>query len=239
MEQMRGHSQRVKILVVDDDPQLLRLLVRNLQWEGYEVLTADDGEQTLGQVEANSPDLILLDVILPGLDGFQVCQRVREFSVVPIMCMTARGHDQEKDRLLELGADDYMTKPFDMSELLTRIHAVLHTQLMSHTPGKASSSTTIGDLTVNYARAQVMMVGREVPLTPVEYRLVACLAQHAGRIVPQDFLLEQVWGKAQGGDHHLLQVHINRLRRKLEPDPARPRYLLTKHGIGYLLINPV
>lgn len=167
-----------------------------------------------------------------------MCQRVREFSVVPIICMTARGHDQEKDRLLELGADDYLTKPFAMSELLTRIYAVLHTQLMSHTPGKALSSATIAGLTVNYARAQVMMAGRAVPLTPVEYRLVACLTQHAGRIVPQDFLLEQVWGKAQGADHHLLQVHIDRSRCKLEPDPARPRYLLTKHGIGYLLIDP-
>ena len=235
---MRGQSQRVKILVVDADPQLLRLLVRILQLEGYEVLTAYDDEQALGQVVANLPDLILLDVILPGLDGFQICRHVREVSAVPIICMTARGHDQEKDQLRELEVDDYMTRPFDMSELLTRIHVVLHTQKMSHTPGKSLSSMTIGDLTVNYARAQVMKAGREVPLTPVEYRLVACLAQHAGRIVPQDFLLEQVWGKAQGSHHHLLRVNINRLRRKLESDPAWPRYLLTKHGVGYLLTNP-
>jgi DNA-binding response OmpR family regulator len=181
---MRGHSQRVKILVVDNDPQLLRLLVRNLQVEGYEVLTAYDGEQVPRQVEANSPDLILLDLILPGLDGFQVCQRVREFSVVPIICMTALGRDQKKGRMLELGADEYVTKPFDVNELLARIHAVLHTRLMSHTPGEALLPRTIGDLTVNYARSQVMIAGCEVPLTPVEYRLLACLAQHAGRIVP-------------------------------------------------------
>lgn len=235
---MRGHSQRVKILVVDDDPQLLRLLVRNLQLEGYEVLTAYNGEQALGQVAANSPDLILLDVILPRLDGFQICQRVREFYVMPIICMTASGRDQEKGRLLELGANEYVTKPFDMSELLTRIDAVLHTQLMSHTPGEVLPQTTIGELTVNYARSQVMMTEREVPLTQVEYRLVACLAQHAGRIVPQEFLIEQVWGKAERSHHHVLRVNINRLRRKLESDPARPRYLLTKHGVGYLLTHP-
>ena len=235
---MRGHSQRVKILVVDDDPHLLRLLERNLQLEGYEVITACDGEQALGQIAANMPDLILLDVISSRLYGFQICQRVREFSLMPIICMTAPGHDQESSRLLELGANDYVTRLFDMSELLTRIDAVLHTRLMSNIPGEGLQPTTIGELTVNYESTQVMMAGSELPLTQVEYRLVACLAQQAGRIVPQEFLLEQVWGKAQRRHHHLLRVNINRLRRKLESDPAWPRYLLTKHGVGYLLTHP-
>jgi DNA-binding response OmpR family regulator len=235
---MRGHSQRVKILVVDDDPHLLRVLERNLQLEGYEVITACDGEQALGQLAANMPDLILLDAISPRLDGFQICQRVRESSFMPIICMTAPGCAREKCRLFELGVSEYVTSSFDMSDLLAYIDAVLHTRFRSYIPEEALLSTAIGDLTVNYEGSQVMMAGREVPLTQVEYRLVACLAQHAGRIVPQDCLIEQVWGKAQRSHYHVLRVNINRLRCKLESDPARPRYLITKHGVGYLLTHP-
>ena len=235
---MRGRSQRVKVLVVDDDPHLLRILVRNLQLEGYEVLTACDGEQALVQVAANSPDLILLVAISSRLDGVQICQRVRENCVKPIICMTATGCGQERDRLLELGASEYMSGPFDMSDLLAHIEAELHTGLKSQTLGEALSPTTIGDLTVNYERSRVMMAEREVALTRIEYLLVSCLAQHAGRIVPQEFLIEQVWGKAQHSHYHSLRVNINRLRRKLESDPAWPRYLLTKHNVGYLLTRP-
>jgi DNA-binding response OmpR family regulator len=235
---MRGHSQRVKILVVDDDPHLLRLLERNLQLEGYEVITACNGEHALGQIAANMPDLILLDVISTRLDGVQMCQRLRACCVKPILCMTMLGRDHEKGRLLELGAHEYVTKPFDISELLTRIDAVLHTGMMSQTIGEGLPLATIGELTVNFDRSQVMMAEHVVPLTQVEYLLVSCLAQHTGRIVPQDFLIERVWGKAQRSHYHVLRVNINRLRRKLESDPARPRYLLTKHGVGYLLTHP-
>ena len=235
---MRGHSQRVKILVVDDDPHLLRLLERNLQLEGYEVITACDGEQALGQIATNMPDLILLNAISSRLDGIQICQRVRQYCVKPIICMTAPGRGQEQGHLHELGVSEYVTGTFDMSDLLVSIDAVLHTQLMSHTPEEALPSTTIGELRVNYERSQVMLAGHEVPLTQIEYLLVACLAQHAGRIVPQDCLIEQVWGKAQPSHYHVLRVSINRLRCKLESDPSRPRYLLTKHGVGYLLTRP-
>jgi DNA-binding response OmpR family regulator len=235
---MRGYSQRVKILVGDEDPQLLRVLVRNLQLEGYEVLTASDGKQELDQLAANSPDLILLDAISPILDGFQICQSVREYCAKPSICMIAPGYDQEKGRMLELGVSEYTTRLFDMSDLLAYIDIVLRTRLMSHTPGEASPPTTIGELTVDYVRSQVMMAGREVSLTQVEYLLAACLAQNTGRIVPQDFLIERVWGKAQRSHHHVLRVNINRVRRKLESAPARPRYLITKHGVGYLLTHP-
>ena len=230
-------AKKTTILTADDDPQLLRLVSRNLQLDGYDVLTAADGQQALELIEARTPDLVLLDVMMPRLDGFSVCQRVREFSSVPIIILTARGNDQDKIRGLDLGADDYLTKPFSVEELLARVRAVLRRAQLN--AGDAAqglrSRVTIGDLTVDYAQHQVMMSGHEVELTPIEYRLLAYLAQNAGRIVTQDLLLEHVWGAEYVGESHLLQVNINRLRRKLEPDAARPHYIQTKTGVGYLL----
>lgn len=230
-------AKKTTILTADDDPQLLRLVSRNLQLDGYDVLTAADGQQALELIEARSPDLVLLDVMMPRLDGFSVCQRVREFSSVPIIILTARGNDQDKIRGLDLGADDYLTKPFSVEELLARVRAVLRRAQLSTIDASQAlrSRVTIGDLTVDYAQHQVMMSGREVELTPIEYRLLAYLAQNAGRIVTQDLLLEHVWGAEYLGESHLLQVNINRLRRKLEPDATRPRYIQTKTGVGYLL----
>ncbi len=230
-------AKKTTILTADDDPQLLRLVARNLQFEDYDVLTASDGQQALEQIEQYTPDLVLLDVMMPRMDGFTVCQRVREFSGVPIIIVTARGQDQDKIRGLDLGADDYLTKPFSVDELLARVRAVLrraqfaaneHTQAMR-------TATTIGELKIDYAQHLVTMGDREIILTPTEYRILAHLAQNVGRVVTQDLLLEYVWGAEYVGEGHMLQVNINRLRRKLEPDPAHPRYILTKVGIGYLL----
>ncbi|HST90490.1 MAG TPA: response regulator transcription factor [Ktedonobacterales bacterium] len=230
-------AKKTTILTADDDPQLLRLVSRNLQLDGYDVLTAADGQQALELIEARSPDLVLLDVMMPILDGFAVCQRVREFSSVPIIILTARGNDQDKIRGLDLGADDYLTKPFSVDELLARVRSVLRRAQLSavDTAQALRSRVTIGELTVDYAQHQVMMSGREVELTPIEYRLLAYLTQNAGRIVTQDLLLEHVWGAEYIGESHLLQVNINRLRRKLELDAAHPRYIQTKTGVGYLL----
>ena len=230
-------AKKTTILTADDDPQLLRLVSRNLQLDGYDVLTAADGQQALELIEARSPDLVLLDVMMPRLDGFSVCQRVREFSSVPIIILTARGNDQDKIRGLDLGADDYLTKPFSVDELLARVRAVLRRAQLSAVDAAQGlrSRVTIGDLTVDYAQHQVTMNGQDVELTPIEYRLLAYLAQNAGRIVTQDLLLEHVWGAEYVGESHLLQVNINRLRRKLEPDIARPCYIQTKTGVGYLL----
>lgn len=230
-------AKKTTILTADDDPQLLRLVSRNLQLDGYDVLTAADGQQALELIEARSPDLVLLDVMMPRLDGFSVCQRVREFSSVPIIILTARGNDQDKIRGLDLGADDYLTKPFSVDELLARVRAVLRRAQLSAVDAAQGlrSRVTIGDLSVDYAQHQVTMNGQEVELTPIEYRLLAYLAQNAGRIVTQDLLLEHVWGAEYVGESHLLQVNINRLRRKLEPDIARPCYIQTKTGVGYLL----
>lgn len=230
-------AKKMTILTADDDPQLLRLVTRNLQLEGYEVLSASDGQQALEQIEAKIPDLVLLDVMMPKMDGFTVCHRVREFSTVPIIIVTARGQDQDKVRGLDLGADDYLTKPFSVDELLARVRAVLRRAQFTVSENSQSLRTTvtIGRLTVDYAQHMVLMDGKEVTLTPIEYRILAYLAQNAGRVVTQDLLLEHVWGAEYIGESHMLQVNINRLRRKLEVDPAHPHYILTKVGVGYML----
>src|SRR2546421_2376098 len=229
--------KKTTIVAADDDPQLLRLMTRNLEFEGYEVLPVSDGQQAFEQIEAHLPDLVLLDVMMPKMDGFTVCHRVREFSSVPIIIVTARGQDQDKIRGLDLGADDYLTKPFSVDELLARVRAVLRrSQLTANDATTLSrNKQTIGELTIDYAQHQAVIAEREVTLTPIEYRLLAYLAQNAGRVLTQDLLLSHVWGAEYAGESHMLQVNINRLRRKLEVDPTHPRYILTKVGVGYYL----
>src|SRR5256885_3499863 len=231
--------KKTTIVAAGDDPQLLPLMTRNLQFEGYEVIPASNGQQALEEIEEQVPDLVLLDVMMPKMDGFTVCQRVREFSTVPIIIVTARGQDQDKVRGLDLGADDYLTKPFSVDELLARVRAVLRRAQFSvseQTQAK-NFTATIGELVIDYRQHLVTLAGRELLLTPTEYRLLAYLGQNAGRIVTQDLLLEQIWGAEYVGESHMLQVNVNRLRRKIEPDPAHPRYILTKVGIGYQLAN--
>jgi DNA-binding response OmpR family regulator len=230
-------AKKTTILVADDDPQLLRLVTRNLELEGYDVRAVSDGQQALDEIGRQMPNLVLLDVMMPRVDGFTVCERVREFSPVPIIILTARGQDQDKIRGLDLGADDYLTKPFSVDELVARVRAVLRrSQLTMLETGQGLRSTlAIGDLSIDFAQHLVKMKGVEVALTPIEYRLVAYLAQNAGRVVTQDLLLEHVWGEEYIGESHMLQVNMNRVRKKLEPDPATPHYLLTKVGVGYLM----
>jgi DNA-binding response OmpR family regulator len=230
-------AKNTTILTADDDPQLLRLVARNLQLEGYDVLTASDGQQALSQVEQQVPDLVLLDVMMPKMDGFTVCQKIREFSVVPIIIVTARGQDQDKVHGLDLGADDYLTKPFSVEELLARVRAVLRRSQFStrEQVQGLQAIATIGELTIDYAQHLVELAGKEIALTPTEYRILSYLAQNAGRVITQDLLLEHVWGEEYLGESHMLQVNINRLRHKIETDPAHPRYILTKAGVGYYL----
>ena len=232
-------GKKTTILAADDDPQLLRLMTRNLQLEGYDVLAASDGKQALELIESNSLDLVLLDVMMPKMDGFTVCYRVREFSAVPIIIVTARGQDQDKVRGLDLGADDYLTKPFSVDELLARVRAVLRrAQFTARENAQGLRATTnSGDMAIDYSQHLVTMTGHEITLTPTEYRIIAYLAQNAGRVVTQDLLLEHVWGPEYLGESHMLQVNINRLRRKLEADPTQPRYILTKVGVGYSLAS--
>ena len=230
-------AKKPAILTADDDPQILRLVARNLQLEGYDVVTAIDGQEALEHLEAQRFDLAILDVMMPKLDGFTVCARVREFSSVPIIMVTARGQDQDKIHGLDLGADDYLTKPFSVEELLARVRSVLRrSQFAANQEGQnLRPVVTIGELTIDFAQHRVTMRQQEIELTPIEYRLLAYLAQNAGRVVTQDLLLEHVWGEEYVGESHLLQVNVNRLRRKIEVDPAHPHYLLTKMGVGYVL----
>jgi DNA-binding response OmpR family regulator len=228
-------EKKTAILIVDDDLQLLQLVALNLELEGYDVLLAGDGMQALTQIETHAPDLVLLDVMMPRMNGFAVCHRVREFSTVPIIIITAQERSQDKVRGLDLGADDYLTKPLNMDELLARVRAVLRRAQSTADERALHTTMIIGDLSIDFGQQLVLMADRKVMLTPTEYRLLAYLARNAGRIVPQDLLLEHIWGKEYVGEHHMLQVNINRLRHKLEPDPVHPCYLLTEAGIGYLL----
>lgn len=229
-------AKKTVIVIADDDPHLLRLIGRNLQFEGYEVLVANNGQQAIEQITSHTPDLVILDVMMPNMDGFTVCQRVREFSTVPIMIVTAHGQNQEKVRGLDLGADDYLTKPFSVNELLARVHAVLRrAQFHDEVTSSLQATATIGDVTIDYDRHLLKRAEQEIMLTPIEFRLLTYLAKHAGRIVTQDTLLEYAWGAEYLGESHLLQVNINRLRHKLEVDPVHPHAILTKAGVGYLL----
>jgi DNA-binding response OmpR family regulator len=230
-------ANKVTILVADDDPRIVRLVTRNLQLAGYQTLSACNGQQALEQIESKEPALILLDVRMPGLNGFEVCRRVRDFSTVPIIIVTAREQEEERIQGLDLGADDYLTKPFGMGELLARVRAALRRGQWDAIKSEQASrpQITVGDLTINLAQRQVTVQGRVVQLTPTEYHVVAYLAQNLGRIVTPDLLLEHVWGEEYASEHHLLIVNINRVRHKVEPDPAHPIYIITRKGIGYLM----
>jgi len=230
--------KKTTILVADDDFRIQRLVMKGLQLQGYLVLQAQDGEQALDLLVDHTPDLLLLDVMMPKQDGFAVCERVREFSSIPIIIMTACDHDAEKVRGLDLGADDYVTKPFCLDELFARVRSVLRRAQFvpaDATTGPHSLARSGGGLVIDYAQHRVHIEMQEVSLTPIEYRILAFLTQYIGRVVTQDMLLEHVWGPGYAGESHMLQLGINRLRRKIERDLTHPRYIRTKVGVGYYL----
>lgn len=231
--------RKTTILAVDDDTRALQLITRGLQTEGYEIISARNGQQAIEEAGSKAIDLILLDIMLPIYTGFEVCEQIRSFSTVPIIVLTARGQVEDKARAFEIGADDYLTKPFSFVELLARVRAALRRAQWggtgdgsrAHQPAKLS----IGNVTIDFLRHQVFVKDRPVALTPIEYRILICLARNVGRVVAYDLLLEHVWGVEYVGEGHLLSVNINRLRNKLEPDPAHPAYIVTKPGFGYIL----
>ncbi|MBI4300212.1 MAG: response regulator transcription factor [Chloroflexi bacterium] len=222
-----------RVLVVDDEPRYVRLLRANLESSGYQVLAAVDGPSAIKIVEAEEPDLVLLDIMLPGIDGFEVCRRIREFSLVPIIMLTAKGEEADRVRGLDQGADDYLTKPFSAGELLARVRAVLRRSSV-RPKEQAQPVFGHGPLKVDFAQRRVEVNGREVRLTPTEYRLLYELATHVGRVMVQEDLLRRVWGKEYQDEGELLRVYIRRLRQKIEEDPANPSLVMTKPGIGYL-----
>jgi DNA-binding response OmpR family regulator len=228
---------KIRILVVDDEPRYAWGTKVNLESRGYEVLTARDGQAALDLTASEQPDLVVLDIKMPSMSGYEVCQRIRDFSTVPIIMLTALAEDADKVKGLELGADDYVTKPFSASELLARIQAVLRRVELSGRQDRAPVLEA-GDLVIDFARQQVFVDGREVILTPIEYRLLRELAEHAGRVLVPDYLLEKVWGIGHEGKGNLLRQAVYRLRRKIESDPKNPQYIQTRRGVGYTLALP-
>ena len=223
-----------KILVVDDEPRYLRLLEANLRTEGYEVFSAQDGSQALEIFSANPTDMILLDVMMPQLDGFAVCQRIRQFSNVPIIMLTAKGEEQDRVRGLDMGADDYLTKPFSATELLARVRAVLRRSQAS----KDVSQSRVFEhenLRIDFARAEVWRGTQPVFLSATEYRLLLQFAHNTGKVMSAEELLTSVWGAEYREDKEILWVSIARLRQKLEDDAHNPRHIVTRSGLGYLM----
>lgn len=223
-----------RILIVDDEPRYLRLLEANLKTEGYTVVTAADGLQAVDAFSAQPVDLILLDIMMPRLDGFGTCQRIREFSNVPIIMLTAKGEEQDRVKGLDLGADDYLVKPFSATELLARVRAVLRRAQLPSEQGQERFFTH-ENLKIDFARAEVWRDDQPVSLSATEYRLLLQFAHNIGKILTSEDLLTSVWGPEYKSDKEILWVSIARLRQKLEADAHNPRHIVTRSGLGYFM----
>jgi two-component system, OmpR family, KDP operon response regulator KdpE len=222
------------VLVIEDDRSMRRLLKAALENNGYRLIEAENGEEGLRQAATRSPDLVLLDLGLPDLDGLEVTRRLREWSAVPIIVLTARGQEADKIRTLDAGADDYVTKPFAVEELLARIR-VAERHAAQRGEGRVATELRVDSLAIDFARRRVTVDEREVHLTPIEYRLLTALAQFPGRILTHEQLLKKVWGPGYTQQHHYVRVYMAQLRHKIERDPSRPRLLLSEPGVGYRL----
>jgi two-component system KDP operon response regulator KdpE len=226
-------KRKARVLVVDDEIEIVRALQRSLTGHGYEVLVAGKGEQALEIIEQSSPDLMLLDLGLPGMSGLEVCQRVREQSDLPIIVISVKNKERDKVLALDLGADDYISKPFGINEVLARIRVALrHAERMMP---RTEPIMAIGPLQIDFAQKLVTLNGQEVKLTPTEYDLLKVFVVNSGKIMTQQMLLTQVWGTSHDAKAHYLHVYIGQLRRKIEPDPMHPRFLETISGVGYRL----
>jgi len=222
-----------RILVVDDEPQILRALETNLRGAGYEVDTAATAEDALSTVASRRPEAVILDLLLPDGRGTDVCRELRTWSSVPVILLSAVGEEAEKVAALDAGADDYVTKPFGMDELLARLRAAMRRVTPSGEP-----VLDVGEIRVDLEKRAVTVAGRPVQLTPHEFDMLRLLAQNEGKLLTHRTILREVWGPAYQVESHYLHVYVSQLRRKLEPDPARPRYLLTEPGAGYRLVDP-
>ena len=220
-----------RILVVDDEVEIVRALQRSLTAHGFEVFAAYSGEEALEAVARHRPDVMVLDLGLPGMSGLDVCREVRKQSNLPIIVLSVKDTERDKVQALDLGADDYVSKPFGVNEVLARIRVALR-----HSAQVESGTQpvfTAGPLRVDFAQRQVLLNGQEVKLTPTEYDLLKALIKNRGKILTRQMLLSQVWGTGYGTESHYLHVYVGQLRRKIEPDPANPRFILTISGVGY------
>lgn len=226
-----------KILVVDDEPRYVRLMEANLVSAGYRVITATNGQEAVSVVDEERPDLVLLDVMMPILDGIGACERIRRFSNIPIIMVTARGDERDRVAGLDVGADDYIVKPYSVTELLARVRAVLRRAQLSDSSYQKSVFVH-KDLRVDFARAEVFIGENDVLLSATEYRLLLQFVQNQGQVLASEELLENVWGKSYREDKEVLWVSISRLRQKLEDNPKEPQYIVTRPGLGYTMPNP-
>jgi two-component system KDP operon response regulator KdpE len=222
-----------RVLVVDDEPQILRAVQIKLRGAGYAVETAASAQEALTKAAMRPPEAIILDLLLPDGHGTDVCREVRSWSTVPILVLSAVGEERDKIEALDAGADDYVTKPFSGEELLARLRAALRRALPSTEP-----VIEIGELTLDLDRRAVTIAGRDVSLTPIEYDLLRLFATNEGKLLTHRTILREIWGPSYQAESNYLHVYISHLRRKIEPDPARPRYLLNHPGVGYRLVHP-
>ena len=224
------------ILVVDDEPRMIRFIRMNLELEGYQVVEASNGIDALDQVRKHMPELIIMDVMMPKMDGFETLRLLREISTVPVILLTVRSDEEDRIRGLELGADDYITKPFSPRELVSRVNAVLRRAEWPSPPPR--TLLKVDDrLSVDFNRHQVIVDGERIDLRPTEYRLLSHLIQNAGWVVPHETLLAKVWGYEYRDETHYLRLYINYLRKKIEQNPAKPEYILTERGVGYRFVD--
>jgi two-component system KDP operon response regulator KdpE len=225
-------QEQRKILIVDDESGLRELVRINLEHEGYGVLQAENGVQGLAQVREQQPDLVIMDVMMPEMDGWETCKKLREFSQVPVLMLTARVQSQDIVTGLDSGADDYLLKPFNMDELMARVRALLRRVPSPNRPVTAGNS----EITIDKQKREVKVRGEPVDLTPTEYDLLLLLAENAGTVLEHETLLRGVWGQEYTKDNDYLKVYIWHLRRKIEIDPRDPKLLLTEWGVGYRLV---
>jgi two-component system KDP operon response regulator KdpE len=232
---MPDQNERRRILVVDDEERMVRFIRMNLEHDGYQVMEALNGKQAIDKLR-DTPDLVLLDVMMPDIDGFEVLETVRQVSSVPVIMLTAKGEEDDRVRGLELGADDYVTKPFSPRELVSRVKAVLR-----RTEGVTGSMHGLIEvderLRIDFDRREIWLEGKLVKLRPTEYRLLYHLVQNAGWVVSHDQLLQKVWGYEYRDEPHYVRLYINYLRQKLEKDPSDPLYILTERGVGYRFVD--
>jgi two-component system, OmpR family, KDP operon response regulator KdpE len=222
------------VVLIEDEPQIRRFLRATLTGQGYRLFEVGNGADALVEVAQRQPDVVILDLGLPDMDGLDVIRRLREWSMVPIIVLSARGQERDKVGALDAGADDYVSKPFSAGELLARIRVALrHTAGAAHEGSEAAFK--VGELQVDLLRRHVSVAGVEVKLTPIEYKLLVTLVRHAGKVVTHQQLLREVWGPSHDDQSHYVRVYMAHLRHKLEVEPARPRYLLTEPGVGYRL----
>lgn len=232
-EEFRNRS----ILVVDDEERMVRFIRLNLEHDGFQVISAFRGQQAINAIREDMPDLVLLDVMMPDLDGFEVLRIVRETSSVPVIMLTAKGEEDDRVRGLELGADDYVTKPFSPRELVSRVRAVLR-RTEAANPATRSEEIVVDErMKVDFGRREVWIDGELVKLRPTEYRLLFHLMQNAGWVMTYDQLLAKVWGYEYRDEAHYVRLYVNYLRQKIEKDPASPKYILTERGVGYRFVD--